>query len=42
MPVRLPEGESACWLRTEFAGCASKVFSALEIAAPPAVREADA
>jgi hypothetical protein len=40
--VEVFEGESAHWLRTEFAGCASKVFRALGIAAPPTVREADA
>lgn len=40
--VEVFEGESAYWLRTEFAGCASKVFSALGIAAPPTVRGADA
>lgn len=39
--VEVFEGESAHWLRTEFAGCASKVFSALGIAAPPTVRGAD-
>ena len=36
------EGESVYWLRMEFAGCASKVLSALGIAAPPTVRGADA
>ena len=36
------EGGSVYWLRTEFAGCASKVLSALGIAAPPTVRKADA
>jgi hypothetical protein len=40
--VEVFEGEDRYWLRTEFAGCASKVFSALGIAAPPTVRAADA
>ncbi len=38
----VPEGEQAYWLRTEFAGCASRVFGALGSAAPPSVRQADA
>jgi len=36
------EGEDAYRLRTEFAGVASKVFSAIGIAAPPTVRGANA
>lgn len=40
--VEVFEGESRYWLRTEFAGCGSKVLSALGIAAPPTVRGADA
>jgi transposase len=40
--VEVFEGESRYWLRTEFAGVASKVLSALGIAAPPTVRGADA
>ncbi len=40
--IEVFEGEQAYWLRTEFAGCASRVFSALGIAAPPSVRQADA
>jgi transposase len=38
--VEVFEGEDRYWLRTEFAGCASKVFRALGIAAPPTVRRA--
>ena len=40
--VEVFEGEDAYWLRTEFAGVASKVFSAIGIAAPPTVRSANA
>jgi hypothetical protein len=40
--VEVFEGEDRYWLRTEFAGVASKVFSALGIAAPPTVRGANA
>jgi transposase len=40
--VEVFEGTDAYWLRTEFAGCASKVLSAIGIAAPPTVRSADA
>jgi len=40
--VEVFEGGSVYWLRTEFAGCASKVLSALGIAAPRAARGADA
>ena len=40
--VQVFEGGSVYWLRTEFAGCASKVLSALGIAAPPTVRGAHA
>jgi hypothetical protein len=40
--VEVFEGEAPYWLRTEFAGVASKVFSAIGIAAPPTVRAADA
>ena len=40
--VEVLEGEDRYWLRTEFAGVASKVLSALGIAAPPTVRGADA
>jgi hypothetical protein len=36
--VEVFEGEDRYWLRSEFAGCASKVFRALGIAAPPSVR----
>jgi hypothetical protein len=32
------EGNDAYWLRTEFAGVASKVFAALAIGVPPTVR----
>jgi transposase len=40
--VEVFEGEESYWLRTEFAGVASKVFSAIGIAAPPTVRATDA
>ena len=40
--VEVFEGENSYWLRTEFAGVASKVFSALGIAAPPTVRVSNA
>jgi transposase len=40
--VEVFEGEDAYWLRTEFAGVASKVFSVIGIAAPPTVRGANA
>jgi transposase len=40
--VEVFEGEDSYWLRTEFAGVASKVFSAIGIAAPPTVRATDA
>jgi hypothetical protein len=36
--VEVFEGTDSHWLRTEFAGVASKVFSAIGIAAPPTVR----
>jgi hypothetical protein len=38
--VEVFEGEDRYWLRTEFGGCASKVFRALGIAAAPTVRRA--
>ena len=40
--VDIFEGEDAYRLRTEFAGVASKVFTAIGIAAPPTVRGANA
>jgi transposase len=40
--VEVFEGTDSYWLRTEFAGVASKVFSAIGIAAPPTVRGANA
>ena len=40
--VEVFEGNDRYWLRTEFAGVASKVFHALGIAAPPTVRRAGA
>jgi hypothetical protein len=40
--VEVFEGTDSHWLRTEFAGVASKVFSAIGIAAPPTVRATDA
>ena len=40
--VEVFEGADSYWLRTEFAGVASKVFSAMGIAAPPTVRGANA
>lgn len=40
--VEVFEGNDAYWLRTEFAGVASKVFAAVGIGAPPTVRRAGA
>jgi len=40
--VEVFEGNDAYWLRTEFVGVTGKVFQAVGIAAPPAVRRADA
>ena len=39
--VEVFEGEDCYWLRTEFVGVTGKVFQALGIAAPPAVRRAE-
>ena len=39
--VEVFEGDDRYWLRTEFVGVTGKVFQALGIAAPPAVRRAD-
>ena len=39
--VEVFEGEDRYWLRTDFAGCASKVYSAAGLAAPPSVRQSD-
>ena len=40
--AEVAEGNDRYWLRTEFVGVGSKVFSALGIGAPPTVRRAEA